>query len=94
MITGKDDGSFGVGETISRQDVCTIVHRAMLRLRGFNTAGTLTFADSGSIADYAKDAVAALCGAGIIHGMDDGRFAPQEGTTRAQAAVICAGLVG
>lgn len=93
LITGKGDGSFGVGEAISRQDVCVIVHRALSILRGFEGKSELPFADSESIADYAKDSVAALCGAGIIHGTDNNRFAPLDGTTRAQAAVICGSLV-
>lgn len=93
LITGKGDGSFGVGEAISRQDVCVIVYRALLLMRGFDENGELSFADSDSIADYARDAVAALYGAEIIHGTDNNCFAPLDGTTRAQAAVICSSLV-
>ena len=93
LITGKGDGSFGVGEAISRQDVCVIVYRALMLMRGFDENGKLSFADSDSIADYARDAVAALYGAEIIHGTDNNCFAPLDGTTRAQAAVICSSLV-
>lgn len=46
------------------------------------------FADSGSIADYAKEAVDTLQRAGIINGMTDTTFAPNGNATRAQAAKI------
>ena len=51
-------------------------------------AKAATFGDADSISTYAKDAVGALSGAGIINGMGDGNFAPGAFATRAQAAKI------
>ena len=48
----------------------------------------MDFNDSLDVADYAVHAVEKLSGAGIIKGMEDNTFAPNENVTRAQAAVI------
>ena len=52
------------------------------------SAGELTFVDSESVADYAREAVSALSENGVINGMSDGNFSPNEITSRAQAAVM------
>ncbi|HHW00656.1 MAG TPA: S-layer homology domain-containing protein, partial [Clostridiaceae bacterium] len=46
------------------------------------------FTDEAEISGYAKEAVAAIQKAGIIKGTGDGRFAPKNNATRAEAAVI------
>lgn len=46
----------------------------------------LSFMDADTIADYAKEAVAGLCGRGILSGMADGSFQPKGALSRAQAA--------
>ncbi len=85
IVNGVGDGVFGVGMNITRQDIATIAARAM----GINASGAeVSFSDEASIADYAKDAVAALASHGIISGMGDGSFAPKANATRAQAAKI------
>ena len=49
---------------------------------------TMSFADAGSIAEYAATAVQTLADAGIINGVSDTEFAPVANATRAQAAKI------
>ena len=83
IVTGKSDGSFGIGEHISRQDMAVMVCRACNRTMPVSTAD---FADNDAISDYARESVAKLSAAGIINGMPDGSFAPTESTTRSQAA--------
>ena len=48
----------------------------------------ISFADSGEIADYAKDAVYILAKAGIVSGNENSEFNPLANATRAEAAKI------
>jgi hypothetical protein len=90
ITKGKDDGSFGINENITREDMATVVYRtaeiAGLRFNG--DTGYVEFEDGGDISDYALDAVRALSGNGIINGLPDGFFAPKEKSTRAMAAMM------
>ena len=89
-ITEGRGGAFGVGEAITRQDMCTMLARAAeackISLR--NAYATTIFADSDSIADYAKDCVSALQRAGIVNGTDGNMFAPADVVNRAMAAKV------
>lgn len=88
IVGGKDDGSFGVGELITREDMAAIIARILeAKGKGVDTA-ELNFADSDEISEYAKKAVAGLSKAGVINGMGDNTFAPKNNATRAQCAVI------
>ena len=90
IVSGVGDGRFGVGEPITRQDMATLLYRTLTLENPAldQQSATLDFADAADIADYAKDAVALMQQSGIIQGVGDGRFAPQENANRAQAAVI------
>ncbi len=84
------NGLFSPADTITRQDICTILMR-YADLVGFVLplkAEALTFPDDALIAPYAADAVSAMQQAGIINGFDDGTFSPTSNTTQAQAAKI------
>lgn len=90
IINGYDDGSFGVNDNITRQDMAVIIYRAAQAAgKSFESMNeAIDFADGAYIADYAKEAVSVLQTAGIINGMSDTEFAPAENATRAQAAKI------
>ena len=45
------------------------------------------YPDFSTVAEYAKEAVSALIGAGIVNGKS-GRIAPEDYTTRAEVAVL------
>lgn len=83
IVLGDDKNAFHPEDSISRQDMATILCRAF-GFKGGNTASKFT--DYNNISDYAKDAVDALCENGIINGMGNGTFAPFANATRAQAA--------
>ena len=69
-------------------------HRIMIKKNKLPMYGMkFSFADTGDISDYAAEAVSALESAGIIKGFEDGSFKPNEGITRAQAAVIISRLI-
>lgn len=89
ITDGKGD-MFGVGEYITRQDMCTMLVRAA---KASNISlptnyNTTIFADEYAIADYAKDSVSALQHAGIINGIEDNLFAPDASANRAMAAKV------
>ena len=50
-------------------------------------------ADADTIKAYAVPSVNAMYAAGVINGMEDGRFAPEEFATRAQAAKMIYSLI-
>ena len=88
IIAGNSDTTFNPAGEMTRQDMAVIMYRvANLVGLGLNSAD-VTFADGADIADYAKEAVGALCSAGIINGTGDNCFSPLETVTRAQAAKI------
>ncbi len=88
IINGIDDNMFGTGEFLSRQDMCTILRR-VIENRGLEfdkQYSRLEFADENEIADYAKEAVSELQQIGIVNGVGENMFAPEENVTRAMAA--------
>ena len=89
IVRGMDDHTFGVGYSISRQDLSVICLR-LLEYTGTLPADVTdaNFVDMASVAPYARTAVSALAKTGIVNGNADGSFNPAGGTTRAEAAVI------
>ena len=88
-VQGQSTEYFGVGESIMRQDMATILYRA---LGSQGKATVLSFNDNDKIADYAKDAIAEFVGLGIINGYEDGTFNPRGTATRAEAAKVIWGV--
>ena len=88
IMNGFEDGSFGLGNAISREDICVTIYRAALNA-GIEFSGENTdFTDFGEISDYAKEAVSKMAGSGIISGMGDGTFSPKSPATREKTAKI------
>jgi len=86
IVSGISENKFGVGEYVTRQDIAVMIYNAAaVSGRGFTKTKT-DFSDYDEVAEYAKTAVSSMAGDGIINGMGDGRFAPGEFATRAQAA--------
>lgn len=88
IINGISEDYFGVGENLTRQDMAVIIYRCALKKGIVFDNDIKNFNDDDEIADYAKEAVGKLAGAGIINGMDDNSFSPNEKAQRAQAALI------
>ncbi|MEF2966716.1 S-layer homology domain-containing protein [Paenibacillus sp. M1] len=87
IIKGQGDGTFGLGQNLSRQDMALIFVRAL----GVDAAGKgadLKFTDAMQIASYAKDAVAAAVELGLVHGNTDGTFNPTGGAERQAVAAV------
>ncbi|MCK9478592.1 MAG: S-layer homology domain-containing protein [Firmicutes bacterium] len=95
IILGNADGSFGVGQFITRQDMATIAYRAVGTI-GRNLKEIhegVNFKDADKISDYAKEAVRNMQQAGIISGVGGNMLAPNEYANRAQAAKIIYNLL-
>ena len=90
----QDASSFGVGRAITRAEMAAMCYRtAQASEMSLDDSAGLDFADSSSIPDYAKEAVAALSKSGIINGVGENTFAPDDSSSRAQAAKIIYGIL-
>lgn len=90
VVNGMGNGTFGVGTTITRQDMAVMTYRAaMAKGKAFGVVNeAITFADAADISSYATEAVTVMQKAAIINGMGGNNFAPNGTATRAQAARI------
>lgn len=85
-ISGYEDGSLRPGQAVSRAELAVLLGRyAGLAPVGPEQA---RFADNDEIPLWAKGYAAAAVVEGILEGREQGRFAPLEKTTRAEAAVV------
>ncbi len=88
LIGGIGDNKFAPRNFLTRQDMMVIVYRALQKLNvGFGENIEPQNEDFLTVADYAKEAVSALIGAGFVNGKN-GNIAPTDYTTRAEVAVL------
>lgn len=94
IAAGFADNSFRPDTPISRQDMMAIAARALAaagkQVEGNRTEGSGAldaYADADSVANYAKDSIAALVKSGIVVGRSD-KLAPHDPLNRAEAAAI------
>ncbi len=92
IIEGYEDGSFGTGRSITREEVCAVIYRAALLYGVLDKAEVHgpAFADDAEISAYAAEAVRAMSSAGILSGYTDNNFKPAARITRAESAKIVA----
>ena len=93
LVNGVGNNCFDPESAITRQDMMVILYRA-LKGNGqeFSEAtdeNLAEFADGAQVAEYAREAAAALVGAGIIAGSGN-RLHPQANASRAEVAVMLA----
>ena len=84
IVTGYADGTFGPNDPLSRAQMATI----LWRLAGKPPTLTATLPSDCNGSAFYRDAVAWALEEGIFHGNADGTFAPADGLTREQAAVV------
>ena len=90
IVGGIGDNKYAPKNFITRQDMMVIVYRAIKESDAFvgrADPGTPDYPDFASVSDYAKEAVSALIGAGLVNGKN-GKIAPTDYTTRAEVAVL------
>lgn len=84
-IGGYTDGTFRPDQTITRQEVASILVR-LLKLEQ-TTQGLDKFADAGQFQDWARASIGAVAKAELMRGFTDNTFKPLNSITRAEAVV-------
>lgn len=94
FVSGRPDGSFGVGDSVTREDACVMAYTIAKAMgKEFNASKTEIFTDDSEASEYSVDAIYALKKAGVINGKGEGKFAPKSTCTRAEAAKIIYALI-
>lgn len=90
IIRGYDDGSFGPADSITREQLATMLYRYADYLQlDIETKGDLnTYPDAASVTPFAQKAIEWAVGIGIITG-DQGMLNPQGLSSRA----VCAAMI-
>lgn len=89
LVKGVGKDLFGVGENITREDMCVMLYNALkLKISNISDEVKVPFKDSDEISDYAKTAVGVLSEYGAINGVSKDEFQPKGNATRAQAAKV------
>ena len=95
IVNGTSETEFGVGASLTREQLCTMVYRAIkatgIELEMVNNAAD--FVDGAEISDWAKEAVDYLYRAGVVNGVGGNAFDPQGTTTRAMGAKVIYGVL-
>ncbi|MTI46846.1 MAG: hypothetical protein FH761_03355 [Firmicutes bacterium] len=89
IVTGHD-GKFNPNGEITREQMAVMLIRALkyVKPEEIYTVKDLGFNDKDEISDWAKEEVTLATNKGLIKGLGDGTFGPQEKATRAQSAVV------
>ncbi|MEK0313672.1 Ig-like domain-containing protein [Cohnella sp. 56] len=91
IVQGGTDGLFRPGATITREEMATMMLRAMSYTGVMPTvtgSELAPFADRAKVSNWAKDAVVVAVKTGLIKGVSATQLQPKDNATRAQAAVI------
>lgn len=90
IVAGYDDSTFGLGDSITREQLATILYR-YAQLKGYDVtekADLTGYADSTAISGYAVEAMQWANANGIVNGMTETTLAPLGTATRAQVATM------
>lgn len=93
IISGTSKDKFEPNAYVTRQDMATIIARALTAVKGKSITDASDnyigkFTDKSEISNYAVKTVNLTVKYGIISGMTGGRFAPKGLATRAEAAAV------
>ena len=95
IVSGYENGKFGVGDKITREQVCTILYRFMDSPEIDDAEDTVArFSDKDRISGYAVVPIAWAVQNKIVGGNADGTVAPVSPASRAQIAIIINGMSG
>lgn len=90
IVAGYDDSTFGLGDSITREQLAAILYR-YAQMKGYDVtekADLTGYADSAAISGYAVEAMQWANANGIVNGMTETTLAPQGTATRAQVATM------
>ncbi len=90
IVTGYDNGLFGLMDPISREDLAVILYRyeQLSKLIPPDVEPQKDFSDWDDVSEYAKDAVSTLTKQGIINGKPGNLFDPKGEATRAEVSAM------
>ena len=90
IVGGYGNGLFGPDDSITREQLATILWRYSQH-KGYDVSvgedtNILSYEDAFDISEYAIPAMQWACGAGVMGGYGNGYLGPNDGATRAQTA--------
>lgn len=88
IVNGRNDGTFGRGEKVTRQDAAVIIYNALKLMSVKTQPGDIGFADEGTISEYAKTPISCLKNIGLVNGKGNNEFKPLDNLTRAEGAAM------
>ena len=88
ITSGYEDGTFGIGLMISRQEAAKVAGSVIPSYDVEDEKGAETALDKSKIADWAYDYVDLMFKKGYMKGDTEGNFRPTSALTRAEAATI------
>ena len=90
IVAGYSDELFGPNDTITREQMATILYR-YAQYKGYNTtakADLSKYTDAAQVGSYAVDAIRWANAEGLVSGTSSTTLSPKGSATRAQVAVI------
>ncbi len=87
VVNGYNNGNFGPNDSITRQDLVTIIYRHSGDIQE-DISAIGEFSDGGSVSSYAKEAMAWALEKGILTGYNDKTLQPQKNITRAELTAV------
>jgi hypothetical protein len=89
VITGYDNGTFGPNDTVTREQMATMMYRyaKWSKVDTSKTANINKFPDGGSVSTFAREGMSWALGEGLITG-DQGNINPQGNAQRCVSATI------
>lgn len=90
IVAGYSDELFGPDDTITREQMATILYR-YAQYKGYDTtakADLSKYTDATQVGSWALDAIRWANAEGLINGTSDTTLSPQGSATRSQAAMI------
>ena len=92
ITTGTSETTFEPSALLNREQAATMLTRAYSKEK-VEYEKPATFADDNKIDDWAQDSVYFMASKGIINGVGDNKFAPDDNCSREQAIIIAARMV-
>ena len=88
IASGMSEAVFAPNAEVTREQLAIFLYQYAQKKGIALTGESKTFTDAEGISDWAKDAVAALTGAGLLNGRPDGSFNAKGKATRAEVATV------
>ena len=86
LMNGVSENTFGVGLTLSRQDLAVVLNRYLSYTRkNIKVEANILYADSNEVSDYARESVELISSSGIMPARANNMWCPNENVTRAEA---------